>query len=100
MTLHTIRSNKALADWWAGIFASPNFQSIWKMMNDSHPLRFTEAGAAVTTPSSDKRLGAIEGYELALRRLELCASFEEPLGEMPTTATWEPMDTPEIEQPS
>lgn len=100
MNLQTIRSNKALAEWWSGIFVSQNFQAIWKMMNENHPLRFTETGSTVTTPSSDKRLGMIEGYELALRRIELCGQFEEPLGEMPTVATWESPNDPDPQQPS
>lgn len=93
MKLSDVRANRVLTEWWMGVMAHPNFKVVWQMMNENHPLRFPEV-AQTTTPGSDRRLGYIEGYELALRRLELVASFE-PGPEALPAPTFAPLETNE-----
>lgn len=94
MNLEEIRKNKPLTEWWALVMAHPNFQHIWKMMNDRHPLRLLEYGVPATLDSSSKRLGTIEGYETAMRRLELCAVYEPGPYPLPE-ATFSPLTVEE-----
>lgn len=88
--LRDIQNDKALCDWWAAITNTPEFGKIWKMMNDTHPLRFVDPSMPVTTPSSDKRLGVLEGYEIALSRLMAAATHVPAMASLPDP-TFEPM---------
>lgn len=83
MNLEDFRKNDEFVKHWAKIFHMEHFQQgIWKVLNDSHPLRFTDGGP-VTTASSDKRLGTIEGYELCLERMKLATTPDKPVEPMP-----------------
>jgi hypothetical protein len=93
MNLNDIRSDEKLVEWWSQICRTENYYKINKMMQDTHPLRFMDPGP-VTPSSAEKRLGQIEGYELALERIRLCGEFIGPVF-VPTAPTFEP---PEIEE--
>lgn len=75
MTLETLRSDEILTKWFASVYERKQFQAIWKMLQDSHPMRHTD-GAPVTASTAEKKLGVIEGYELALERIKLCAHYQ------------------------
>lgn len=90
MTLETLRSDEILTKWFASIFDRKQFQAIWKMMQDTHPMRHTD-GAPVTASTAEKKLGVIEGYELALERLRLCAHHQALPSALPD-ATFSPPD--------
>jgi len=89
MTLDKIRSNEELTKWWASVFNGKKFEPIAKMLQANHPMRYVDPGM-VTASSAEKKLGMIEGYELALERLRLCAQFEQPLGELPPATFADP----------
>jgi len=74
MNLNEIRADEELVKWWAQVCKTDNFYKINKMMQDTHPLRFVET-TPVTTSTAEKRLGMIEGYELAMEKLRLCSEF-------------------------
>ena len=93
MNLNDIRTDEKLVEWWAQICRTENFYKINKMMQDTHPLRFVDPGP-VTASSAEKRLGHIEGYELALERIRLCGEHFIPVP-LPGEPTFEP---PEIEE--
>ena len=92
MNLNDIRSDEKLVEWWSQICRTENYYKINKMMQDTHPLRFVDPGP-VTPSSAEKRLGQIEGYELALERIRLCGEYLKPIP-LQTEPTFEP---PEIE---
>ena len=91
MNLDDIRQNEELTKWWASVFNRKQFQDgIFKMLQDTHPMRFVETGGT-TEASATRRLGMIEGYEMALEKLRLAAQYQQPKGEMPpATFTQEP----------
>jgi len=91
MTLDQIRSDEALTKWLDSTINGKRFQIVMQMLEDQHPLRFVETGA-VTPSTAEKKLGMIEGYELALTRIRLCANFQPLQGPMPS-ATFEPPQT-------
>lgn len=94
MTLEKLRSNEEIVKKWASTFNSKIFQDgVWRMLQTQHPLRYSDP-YPVTTASAEKRLGMIEGYELALERLRLCAQYTEQAGEMPV-ATFADPEPPE-----
>jgi hypothetical protein len=96
MNLNDIQANEDLVKWWSKVVNHANFRDgIMKMLNDTHPLRFVDT-SPVTTASSDKRLGTIEGYELALERIRLCSQYQPKLGDLPPPS----FSPPEIEQPN
>lgn len=89
MKLDEVRANEELVKWWTKVYHHQNFQKgIKVMLEDTHPLRFLDANP-VTTPGSDRRLGMIEGYELALERLKLSAQYQ-PSIETTLNPTFEP----------
>lgn len=91
MTLEVLRSDEILTKWFAGIYDRKQFQVIWNMLQESHPMRHTD-GAPVTASTAEKKLGVIEGYELALERLRLCAQYQ-PLPSALPEATFAPIET-------
>lgn len=79
-------------DFWGAVFNSPGFrEGIWKMLQDTHPMR-TMDNAPVTNSTAERKLGEIQGYQLAMERLQLCAQFQQPPGEMPTATFEQPKD--------
>jgi putative component of membrane protein insertase Oxa1/YidC/SpoIIIJ protein YidD len=69
------------------------FQVVMEMLDEQHPMRFVET-ASVTPSTAEKKLGMIEGYELAIARIKLCTKFQPLQGPMPP-ATFEAPQTEE-----
>lgn len=82
MTLEQIRSDEPLAKWLETFINGQQFQVVMKMLDESHPMRFVET-TPVTPSSAEKKLGMIEGYELALARIRLCTKYQALPGPMP-----------------
>ena len=95
--LSDIRTDEKLVEWWSSICRSEGYVRILKMMQDTHPLRFVDPGP-VTPSSAEKRLGQIEGYELALERIRLCGEYAGPAA-MQMMPTFEPAETEETIKP-
>lgn len=88
MTLDQIRADEALTKWLDSIINGRRFKPVMDMMEATHPMRFVEP-TPVTPSTAEKKLGIIEGYELALARLKLCTQFQPLMGPMPQ-ARFEP----------
>ena len=88
MTLDQIRSDEALVKWLDATINGKRFQHVMDMLQEQHPMRFVDT-APVTPSSAEKKLGVIEGYELAIARLKLCTKYQPLQGDMPM-ATFEP----------
>lgn len=88
MTLDQIRSDEALTKWLDSIINSKRFSFVMQMLEEQHPMRFVET-SPVTPSTAEKKLGMIEGYQLAIERLKLCTRFQPLQGPMPP-ATFEP----------
>lgn len=87
MTLDQIRSDEALTKWLDSTINSRRFQFVMQMLDEQHPMRFVET-TTVTPSTAEKKLGMIEGYQLAIERLKLCTKFQPLQGPMPP-ATFE-----------
>lgn len=94
MTIKEFRQNQVLVDWWRKAFYKKEFQVLWQMLQDMHPMRFTD-GTAITSSSAENKLGNIQGYELLLERLRLCTTMDEIM-ELPDP-TFRPVDQLEQE---
>lgn len=94
MTIKEFRQNQMLVDWWRKTFNRKEFQAIWQIMADLHPMRYTDS-TPITTPSAERKLGEIQGYELALGRLK---ELTDAMGdEFVPEPTFEPTDQLEQE---
>ncbi len=89
MTLDQIRSDEALTKWLDSTIKGKRFQLVMQMLEETHPMRFVST-APVTPSSAEKKLGEIEGYELAITRIKLCAQYQPLQSGMPM-ATFEPL---------
>ena len=94
MTLDQIRSDEALTKWLDATINSKRFQFVWEMLEESHPMRFVET-TPVTPSTAEKKLGMIEGYQLALERLKLCTRFQALPGPMPMATFQAPEPEPD-----
>lgn len=87
MTLDQIRADEALTKWLDSIINSKRFSFVMQMLEDQHPMRFVET-TPVTPSTAEKKLGMIEGYQLAIERIKLCTKYQALPGPMPM-ATFE-----------
>lgn len=97
MTLDQLRSNEAFVKWFGGVSNTPMFVELLKALDAGHPMRHTD-GQPVTASSAEKKLGTIEGYELCLERIRICAQPLIPDSGMPTE-TFAPPETELTDEP-